>query len=197
MATNEIEKNIRELRHAIEVAGLNYDIWWVYKEKNSRMRFVDVMNDYLLYFQTSIHAHFVAMIISLYRLYETREDTITLPQLVRLLKKNSTFSTQEIKSIESDIKRLNPLWQKVATLRNNMFGHRSNKLDSDDVWKKASVTPNQFKKLIDESKGILNRITHLWDRSSHAFNLSATHDAVQLLEDLKSLNEESSSGGGK
>jgi hypothetical protein len=166
------------------------EIWWVYKEKNSRTRFVDVLNDYPLYFQTSLHAHFVAMIISLYRLYEIRKDTMNLPQLVRLLKKHRTLSTQEIKSMEADINSMKPLRLKVSILRNNMVGHRSNKLDDDDIWKKASVTPNQFKKLIDDSKGILNRITRLWARSSHAFTLSATHDAVRLLEDLKRLNEE-------
>ena len=43
MTTNEIEKNVRELQHAIVAAELNYEIWWVYKEKKSRTRFVDVM----------------------------------------------------------------------------------------------------------------------------------------------------------
>lgn len=171
MTANETEENVRELQHAIKVAKLNYEIWWVYKEKNSHTRFVDVLNDYPLYFQTSLHAHFVAMIISLYRLYETRKDTMNLPQLVRLLKKDSTLSIQEIKSMESDINSMKPLWQKVSMLRNNMFAHTSNKLDDDDVWKKASVTPNQFKKLINNSEGIVNRITRLWARSSHAFNL--------------------------
>jgi len=189
MTTIEIEKIIRELQHAIKVAKLNHEIWWVYKEKSSHMRFVDVLKKYPRYFETSLHAHFVAMIISLYRLYEPRKDTMNLPQLGRLLKKHSTLSTQEIRTMESDIKSIKPLCQKVSIFRNNIFAHRSNKLDDDNVWKKASVTPSQFKKLIDDSKVILNKITRLWDRSSHAFNLSASHDAVRLLEDLKRLNE--------
>ncbi len=189
MTSNEIQKHVGELQHVIVVAKLNYEIWWIYKEKNSRMRFVDILNNYPLYFQTSLHAHFVAMIISLYRLYETRKDTINLLQLVRLLRKHSTLSIQEIKGMESDIKGMRPLWQKVSILRNNMFAHRSNKLDDDAVWKKANVTPNQIKKLIDDSESILNRITHLWARNTHAFNLSSTHDTVCLLEDLKRLNE--------
>jgi hypothetical protein len=189
MMTNEIEKHVKELQHAIVVAKLNYEIWWVYKEKNSRKRFVDVLNNYPLYFQTSLHAHFVAMVIALYRLYETRKDTMNLPRLVKLLRKYSTLSIDEIKSMESDIGRIRPLWQKVSILRNDMFGHRSNKHDDDDVWKKTSVTPNQFKKLIDDSEDILNRVTHVWARRTHAFNLSATGDAQRLLEDLKRLNE--------
>ncbi|NWG02155.1 MAG: hypothetical protein HXY44_04765 [Syntrophaceae bacterium] len=190
MTSNEIEKNVRELQYAIIVAELNYEIWWVYKEKNSRKLFVAVLDDYPLYFKTSLHAHFVAMVISLYRLYEPRKDTINLPQLLSLLKKHSRISDQEIKSMESDINSMKPLWKKVSILRNNLFGHRSSKLVDDDVWEKASVTPNQFKKLIDDSKRLLNRMTRLWDRRSHAFNLSATSDTLRLLEDLKRLNEE-------
>ena len=78
----EILQNVKELQNALTVAGLNYEIWWVYKEKESRKRFVDTLNTYPLFFQTSLHAHFVAMIVSLYRLFETRNDTINIPQLI-------------------------------------------------------------------------------------------------------------------
>jgi hypothetical protein len=189
LTTNEIERHVKELQHAIVIAKLNYEIWWLYKGKQNRKRFVDVLNDYPLFFQTSLHAHFVAMIIALYRLCETRKDTINLLQLVRLLRKDSTLPVQEIKSMESDIARMKPLWQKVSILRNDMFGHQSNKFDDDTVWKKASVTSNQFKKLIHDSEDVLNRITHVWAKSTHVFNLSATSDAERLLADLKWLNE--------
>ena len=32
---DEIEKNVQELQHAVTVAGLNYEIWWVYKKKKA------------------------------------------------------------------------------------------------------------------------------------------------------------------
>lgn len=186
---DEIAKNVKEIQNALTVAGLNYEIWWVYKEKESRKRFVDTLNTYPLFFQTSLHAHFVAMIVSIYRVYETRKDTINLPQLIKKLENQNAISKQEIKRIKSDIEQIKPLWVKVAVLRNKMFGHRSNALDHDEIWKEANVTPNQFKKVIDESKRILNEITSLWNRSGHAFNLTATRDTVELLEDLKQLRE--------
>lgn len=36
----QIDKWISELQHAVIVAGLNYDIWWVYKGKGGREKFV-------------------------------------------------------------------------------------------------------------------------------------------------------------
>jgi hypothetical protein len=189
MPADEINSNIAEFQHAIVVAELNYDIWWIYKEKDNRTRYINVMNKYPLYFQTSLHAHFVAMIMPLYRLYETRKDTMNVPQLIRLFKKHSVLTNDKIKKIETDINSIRPLWRKVHTLRNNMFGHRSNTLSDDDIWTTANVTPNQFKKLIDDSKALVNNISRLWSKSSHAFNLSATDDTIRLLEDLKGLKD--------
>ncbi len=187
--TDEIAKNVKELQNALTVAGLNYEIWWVYKEKESRKHFVDTLNDYPLFFQTSLHAHFVAMIVSIYRIFETRKDTINMPQLVKQLRKSNTIPTEDLKKIDSDIEKLKPLWIKVSVIRNKMFGHRTNTMDQDGIWEEANVTPNQFKHLIDDSKNILNDLTSLWNRSGHAFNLSATKDTVDLLEDLKRLRE--------
>jgi len=184
----KIEQHVRELRNAVIVAELNYEIWWIYKEKQNRKRFVDILNAYPLFFQTSLHAHFVAMIAALYRLFETRNDTINIPQLVGFFENEGSFPHKEIQRFKSEIKKIKPLWTKVSILRNNLFGHKSNALDNDDIWKKARVTPNDFKKLIDESKRVINEITSVWDRSGHAFNISATIDTLELLEDLKRLN---------
>jgi len=39
----DIEKYIDELRHTVTVAGLNYEIWWVYKSKDTRPHYLDAM----------------------------------------------------------------------------------------------------------------------------------------------------------
>jgi len=108
-----------------------------------------------------------------------------MPQLVKQLRKLNTIPTEDLKKIDSDIEKLKALWIKVSVIRNKMFGHRTNNMDHDGIWEEANVTPNQFKQLIDDSKSILNDLTPLWNRSGHAFNLSATKDTVDLLEDLK------------
>lgn len=187
---DKIEQYVEELQHTCVVAGLNYEIWWLYKEKESRKRFVDTLNDYPLFFQTSLHAHFVAMIIALYRFFETRHDTVNFPGLIKLLKKDGSITQADLKKFESKINQAKILWRKVSVLRNNLFGHKATTLDNDGIWKKACLTPNQLRDLINDCKRLLNMITAAWNRSSHAFNLSAAEDTKRLLEDLKRLNEE-------
>ena len=181
----KIQNSVRELRHTITVSKLNYEIWHIYKEKENRT----IIEIYPLFFKTSLHAHFVAMIVSLYRLYETRPDTVNIHQLIKLLKIEDSIPNPELKRIESEIKKIKPSWIKISDLRNYMFAHRSNALDYDEILKKAKVKPCQLKQLIDESKRILNEITLLWNRSSLGSGLSSTKDTVNLLEDLKQLNE--------
>jgi hypothetical protein len=50
------------------------------------------MNRYHLFFSTSIHSHFVALIVALYRLYEKRRDTYNIPRLTDLLEKEGRVS---------------------------------------------------------------------------------------------------------
>ena len=191
---SEIQNSVQELQQAITASRLNYEIWWIYKEKENRKCYVDILNTYPLFFQTSLHAHFVAMIVSLYRLYETRKDTVNLPQLIKLLKTQDSIPNEKLERIEFEIKKIKPLWVKVSVLRNKMFGHRSNVLDHGAIWKEAKVKPDQLKQLIDESKRILNEITLLWNRSPDDFNRSSTEDTLNLLKDLKQLRELKVSG---
>lgn len=185
----KIQSYITELRDTVIAAGLNYEVWWIYKEKNSRKKYVDTMNDYTMFFQTSIHAHFVALLVALYRLYETRPDTINIPGLLKLLDENDGISKAALNEIRYLHQEAHNLWIKVSILRNEVFGHRSSKYSVADVFKRAGVTPNELTDLIEKTKVLLNKITHEWDKDTHAFNLEASHDTHSLLEDLTKLRE--------
>ncbi|MCE9508282.1 MAG: hypothetical protein K8R48_08250 [Alphaproteobacteria bacterium] len=126
-------ETVEELRHSIKVASLNHDVWDFY-DKN-RAEYLPVLNDsqYLLFFVTSIHAHFVACITPLYRLYETRNDTHNIPRFLKSLEDNKTFSEESLKEINELYARAKPIWVKVSRLKNEVFGHRSKDLKIQEV----------------------------------------------------------------
>lgn len=179
------DSTIRELQEAATVAGLNYEIWWAFKSGDTRPKYIDVLNRYLGYFHVAIHAHFVAMLMALYRIYETREDTHNFPGLVDRLEGDGALNADVVKSLRSQYLGLKPLWVKVSILRNEGFGHRSLDLATDAVFAKAGVTPNEFKELVERTKSMLNELTGALRDSTHAFNLSATRDTLRMLDDLK------------
>lgn len=190
MSTTDIDRYINELRNTITVAALNYEIWWVYKSKDTRPKYIEVMNRYGLFFQTSIHAHFVALLVALYRLYERRDDTFNIPTFLKMLKAEAQLLDATLEALEriyrDDAK---PLWIKVNILRNKAFGHRSVAHTVEEVFREARVTPNELRDLMEVTKKLLNELTHAWDRSVHSFNLGSREDTLKLLDDLNGMHE--------
>jgi len=137
-------------------------------------------------FSTAIHAHFVATLVALYCLYETRKDTYNIPQLLRRSKTESKFTPEEIAEFEILYARAKPLWAKVCVLRNKAFGHRSISLTVEEAFAEANVTPNEFSELIEVTKQLLNTVSRAYDGSSHVFNLSTQKDVIQMLDELSS-----------
>jgi AbiU2 len=186
---DDIDKHIEELRGAVEVASLNYEIWRTYNSPETRPEYVNTMNVYTLFFQTSIHAHFVALLVALYRLYETRLDTYNIPTLIKLLDKQSSIPAVKIAEIKSSHEITKPIWVKVCILRNNAFAHQSAASELSEIFKKADVTPDQQHELVESTKKLLNQASHAWAKTRHAFNLDARDDTLRLLQDLKTYNK--------
>jgi hypothetical protein len=176
---------VDDLRQTVTLASMNFDVWWTYKQRRDRARFVDVLNDYPLFFQTSLHAHFVAMIAALYRLYETRTDTFNLPQLLGRIEREKAVENRSLAGIKTRFRAARKAWVKVSVLRNNAFGHRSNRQSVTDVFGVAKVTPNELRGLIRRSKEIMNAISVELDGSIYAFNLRAQRDTRRVLTNLK------------
>jgi AbiU2 len=194
MKPADIDRHVRSLQDTVTAAELNFEIWWVYKSQDTRPKYIDSMNRYLAFFEASIHAHFVANVIALYRLYEDRRDSINLNRLLRAL------PTEKQSKLPSDfdarMDRAKQIWKKLSIVRNNCFGHLNGESSVAECFKRAALTPNEIKELVEVTKGILNDVTHVWNGSVHAFNLNDAHnDTVRLLDDLNRLARDGWSGG--
>lgn len=187
-ALETIDRYIKSIQDTIIAADHNHDIWWIYKSKDTRPKFIETMNMYLGFFQTSIHAHFVAMVIALYRLFENRRDTISIPRLLKILDRNCVLSDDAKDRVMELMEKAKPLWIKIGIVRSEVFAHLSEG-SIEESFKKADLKYRHFKDLIELSKRIANTITHDYDRRSHAFNLSAISDTKALLNDLSSFWE--------
>jgi hypothetical protein len=186
---NRISRHVNELQNAIILAGLNYDIWWLYKNKETRKKLVEPLTlFYPAFIATSMHAHFVSMVVASYRVFEKRRDTITLPNLIKLIEREGMVTQNDIYRFRTEIDKIKKVWSKIAILRNNMFGHRTNALDTKEIWIKANLTPDDVKSSIIDSKRLLNKITETRDNSGHLFSQSAYDDTKSLFEDLNSID---------
>lgn len=184
-----VENHINNLWNTVITAEHNHDIWWIYKSKDTRPKFLDTMNEYLSFFKTSIHAHFVAMIIALYRLYETRHNTINIPRLLQFLERNHPLSNDTVNSINELMAQAKPIWIKVGIIRSEIFAHLTNERNVEESFQKAKIQYGQFKELIELSKKLTNKIGQDYNRNTHAFNLSSISDTEALLTDLSNYHK--------
>jgi hypothetical protein len=180
-----IDHYVRSLQDTAVVAELNYEVWWIYKSADTRPKYLASMNRYVGFFQASIHAHFVANIIALYRLYEDRRDSINVNRVVRLLPPEKRGKLPP--EFEDRMQRAKTIWKKISIVRNDCFGHLNGEVSVSESFKRAGLTPNEMRELMSLTQDILNDITRVWNNSVHAFNLDARSDTIRLLEDLNSL----------
>ncbi|NOS73419.1 MAG: hypothetical protein HOP36_02520 [Methyloglobulus sp.] len=188
MLNDEIDSYISELRQTVSIANLHYEVWWVFKDKENGSKYIKTLNQYNLFFQTTIQAHFVATIISLYRVYETRKDTYNIQALINRLE-NTKFSREKLSELKALFTRSKPIWLKVNILRNKVFGHRNNKSTVSEAFEEADIKPSDLKELMELTKEILNLVSYEWDQSTHAFNLGAESPTKLLLQDLKKYHD--------
>ena len=186
--TNKITQHVNVLQNDLIFSGYNYEIWWLYKNKQSRKKLVEpLMLYYPEFIGTSFRAHFIAMIITSYHVFEKSKKTINFYNLIELIEKEGIVSKDDIKRFRAEIERIKKVWIKISILRNNVFGHRSNMHETDTIWKQADMTPNSYKSFIEDSKKLLNDITQTRNNSGHLFSLSVLEETKNLFDDLNEV----------
>jgi hypothetical protein len=132
---------IKRVHDSVLAAELHYQIYWIYKNRDDRAKYIDTLNRYLGFFAQSIQAHFIALVVVLYATYEDRRDTINLARLYE-------DSPAELKAtVSTDFTRAKSIWKKIAVLRNNHFGHVTERLEIDAVFETADVRYDEIKEL--------------------------------------------------
>lgn len=185
------KKYLDELLHTVFVARANYEIWWIYKNAEDRKRYYDILDCYLGFFRTGIHAHFVAMIIALYKLFEKRRDTVNVDQLLKIGEQFAILDGSKVASIQQKVDQAKKIWKKVSILRNNVFAHHNKDFDYENVFSNANVTYDEIKFLTEITLQLLNDISYIFDRSTMDFDImqpSPTIDTYKVLDALQRGN---------
>lgn len=175
----DIKQRIEELYRLLRIAHRNLEIYKVIAVDGRTVKYLDVLNEYLAYFHSAHHAHLVAVIVSLYGFYETRDDSHNINQLIKI----SGPATRQ--KVESDLQLAKPLWRKVIVLRNEVFGHRSSEVSIEAAFKKANLNVTSLRDLVNLTHKILNTVSYL----EHSTILSLDDDiadrTLALLDKLR------------
>ncbi len=170
---------LQEVAYRIKFAIMDYRIWRIYTEPGDRAKYLEVLRRYNSFFSTSLRAHFLAVIITLYSLYETRRDSISLSRLVQ-----DTPDDKLRHELQPILDEARSIWRKIAILRNEVFAHLSD-TDCETKLADAKLSPNEIERLIELSKHLVNKLSYTSDHTVDVFNADPTTDTYKLLNTLR------------
>src|SRR5262249_17221579 len=136
------------------------------------------------FFVFTIHAHFVAFVVQVAGLFETRQNTINLRRLVNEMKADNMLPSKAAAEIDALLSEAEPLAKKVIILRSNLFAHRTAVISYACAFKIANVTADQLCNLTELALKIANQLLLAGGLPDQSFNPAAREHAEALLEAL-------------
>ena len=119
------------------------------------------MNEYPEFFRFDYHAHFISFVVHIAALFERKATTVNIPNLVSDAGQHSHNTDSLTIEAERLLAQVKSIIKKAVFLRSNLFAHRSAKLNYDEVFKRASVTPDELRSLNDASFQIVGSLSEV------------------------------------
>jgi hypothetical protein len=135
-----------------------YDLWSCLENAKERPATLDAMDDFSEFFKFTIHAHFVAFVVHMAALFETRNDTINLWRLAKDMKAANMLLSKAAAEVDALLREATPVASKVTILRSNLFAHRSDSVSYASAFELAQVTPDQLHNLTEIALKIANQL---------------------------------------
>jgi len=172
-----IRSDVIEARHYLEV-------YTTYMLRENRQKYKEILLVYCDFFACDLRAHFVAMTVTLGRVFDTNTKYIGIPALLE--------RAPELEEVASEkYARVQQLWngKKIMLLRHQVVAHRSSNATVQAIFKTVSTSLNELGELI----GLLEDLIDAWSREAkcHSHNLSSVKpDLDYLLNTLLRTREQ-------
>lgn len=180
----KLKKDLDDIFTIIKDAHFSYEIWWILVSKEGRGKHFKEMLNYKEFFQPTAFAHIISFTINLYKLFETRKDTLNFPRIIKNAKCLNIFDP---KQIGKELKEAKDLWKKICVLRNKLFAHKNYHLNKNAIYKEAKIKPNNIKRLIELYLIIFNAMWKKVGGKSKTINCFSSRDAHKLFKDLAKI----------
>ena len=183
-----LEQKLDRLAQLILRARVFFDLWWIYKGAPTHLKHLPAMNRYSEFFRFDIHAQEIANTMYLCQIFENRRDTLNIKNVINEAKARK-LSTEHIAAAEKALQEALPIREKLAIIRHNLFAHRSLSLDYSEVFKKASITPNETRRLAELGLEAINSLLTALKQNVHWFTPLPGNDLEKLLREIKPNSE--------
>lgn len=173
MTANNSEK-VEVLSQNLMIAWRNYDIWWVYKSADTRPLYAEVMDRFQWFFEASVHAHFVAMLMALSRLLDRDTRSVS----VRSMPSGGVAG-------EHALEQASRLWAKLKIVRDKAIAHSSARLNWEQAFKAANMKYDEVYELLEATTQVVNDVLRAEGKIKLERPTEMRADLIQMLDALK------------
>lgn len=184
------EKIRRSLHTMLTQAQIDFEMWQAMRKARSDADTVVMLNRrYHRFYSAAENALFNSMITILYKLFETRSDTVNFNQLRKEFPADIRPEVKE--EIDELFRRTKPIWRKVLHVRNKVVGHQSLGIEAGEVHRIAGITIDELEGMIEASQRLLHVIAKNFHDTHVVFNLKGTQSFDNLIADLRRVRSSS------
>jgi len=166
-------------------ARSNYDVWWIYVNKDDRLKYFRVQFHYKEFFETIGRANITTVIIELYKLFDKSNKALSLNKIIKDAQRINIIDKKDFDKLREIMRQAESLWKKIAILRSNLFAHRSKIDTKKEIYRIANITPNQIKELTELGLEILNYIMVKSGKRERQFEAFIVRDTYNVFDGLK------------
>lgn len=156
-----LDERLDTLIQQIIRTRIYYDLWWFYVGELTRPRIVGALNDFPEFFRFDIHAHFVSMIVHGAVVWDTKNGTISLPNLAREILDPKRCPGHVRVNEELEAQKLKAAG--ILKIRRGAIAHRSAFEDYATVFQSAGVAPAKLPEMISAWLRIANKLRQIHD----------------------------------
>ncbi len=135
------------------------------------------------FFGTVESSLFNSIVVLLYSLYETRQDTVNFRTLLDAIAPDSDSALVE--QYRERVSNLKPYIAKVCILRNEAIGHQSTGRPLSETHTRANLLYSDVERLLDETKQLFMDISSKHFDISSSFRVDSHFASVAVLAALK------------
>lgn len=137
--------SIQDIKGQVTELTWSYAIWWELSYVQNRTRFKAVLQAYPNFFEAVRLSMEQGFCVTTYRLFDKEARATSLIKLIQNLKKSDEMLAQQL---GSRIDANKELLKKIQIIRQNVYGHRNEKLSPKDAYQKARLKPNEMKAIL-------------------------------------------------
>jgi hypothetical protein len=149
---------LKEATHILHTAEDCWQAWWFYMGEDTDSEFAYAFALYPWVVETEVHAHFVATLMALGKLYDDSPDAVSMACLFREARAQESVSDDLLAATRLDRKKAEAIWKKLRRIRNKNVAHRTAVEQFEAVFSQADIKYAEVEELVDLSRKVLNKI---------------------------------------